>query len=155
MSAKLLAMGPEQEKFTKFLVKFELFSLEFGNPPKEDFTQLSPGKPKGKRLIGAVLIARREDDSCCGRGPGALILAKSVFPQRGRELGWRHLKALSRCDVCVTLCLHCLAMAVFLFLFFLQDVYQERNLQAACAELVSPEGPSDAGACSMSRRWSL
>lgn len=70
MSAKLQAMGPEQEKFTEFLVKFELFSLEFGNPSKEDFTQLSPGKPKGKRLIGAVLIARREGDSCCGRGPG-------------------------------------------------------------------------------------
>lgn len=59
MPAKLPTRGPEQEKFTEFLVKFELFTLEFGNPPKEDFKQLSPGKPKGKRLIEAAFIEKK------------------------------------------------------------------------------------------------
>lgn len=34
MPAKLQAVGLEQEKFTEVLVKFELFSLEFGDLSK-------------------------------------------------------------------------------------------------------------------------
>lgn len=88
-------MRREQEKITEVSVTLELFSLEFGDSPKEDFTQLSPGKPKGKRLKGTALIARREGDGCCGRGPGAQILAEPMFLQHGRELSWRHLKTLA------------------------------------------------------------
>lgn len=49
MPTEFQAIRPDEVKFTEVLFKFQLFFLEFGDPPKEDFTQLPPGKPKGKR----------------------------------------------------------------------------------------------------------
>ena len=83
MSIKCQAMSTELEAPAKFLVKSELFSLQFGGLQKA--TSHDPHLtwlPKGKHLTGAALRARRNWEISFRSGPGVWIMVNNVGQSR-------------------------------------------------------------------------
>jgi hypothetical protein len=99
-------MGPEQKRFTEFVIEFQLCTGNLGF-----LKRISGGKSEGKQLIVAAVRSRRENKKVVLGKAWAFRSWHSQFFYCEKMLPLVHLKAPDCWDDCLTLCLHLLISA--------------------------------------------